>query len=170
MSTNDSIILQKYSDEWPKLAAEEIERIRSQLFKSTSWQIEHVGSTSVPGLSAKPIIDLAIQVKTIQEGAVAVDPLESMGYSYWRDNPDIKHMFFVKGLPPQGSGRTHHVHIFESDRFKEYTRFRDALKNNPILAKDYEKLKVELAKKFEFDREAYTKAKSNFIRSVLDKT
>lgn len=167
MSVYDPIILEKYSEEWPKLAALEIQKIQSLIPESTGWRIEHIGSTSILGLSAKPIIDLAIRVSNIEEAKVSVKPLESIGYSYWRNNPDEKHFYFVKGLPPKGKGRTHHIHFFEPIRFESYMRFRDILISDPVSAKKYEELKTELALKFKFDREAYTNAKSAFIESVL---
>jgi GrpB-like predicted nucleotidyltransferase (UPF0157 family) len=168
MSADDSVVIQKYSHEWPKLAADEIKNIRSLLPQAADWKIEHVGSTSVPGLSAKPIIDLVIEVQNIEDGRIAVEPLESMGYSYWREDPDAKHMYFVKGLPPQGNGRTHHVHFFEPARFSQYIRFREVLKKDSLLRNEYEKLKLELAQKFKDDRETYTNAKASFIKAALE--
>ena len=169
MSADDAIILEKYSDKWPLLAVEEIKRIRELIPEAADWKIEHVGSTSVPGLLAKPIIDLVVELANIQEGSTAITPLESIGYSYWRENPDEKHLFFVKGLPPHGNGRTHHVHFFEPERFKKHTQFSEKLRKSSFLAKEYEALKLELSEKFRHDREAYTEAKTEFIQAALKK-
>jgi GrpB-like predicted nucleotidyltransferase (UPF0157 family) len=76
--------------------------------------IEHIGSTAVPGLSAKPIIDIAIAVRSLEEArATIVESLEALGYSHWRANPQRDRLFLVKGLPLSSPKRTHHVHVTE---------------------------------------------------------
>jgi GrpB-like predicted nucleotidyltransferase (UPF0157 family) len=166
MSSKDPIIIHTYSENWPQLAADEIQRIRHIPFLAEKI-IEHIGSTSVPGLSAKPVIDLVIEVSDIEDAKNAITPLEAIGYSYWRANPDEKHLYFVKGLPPIGAGRTHHVHFFEADRFNEHVLFRDILRKNAALAEEYQTLKTKLAKQFKHDREAYTDAKTDFIQRAI---
>lgn len=167
MGREDLIIIQSYSSQWPILAAEEIREVRCAIPKLINQTIEHIGSTAVPGLAAKPILDIAVSLPDIEVGSIAISPLETIGYSYWSKNPDPKHMFFVKGLPPMGRGRTHHLHFFETERFKDHIRFRDLLRSHPEIAMAYQELKVRLADKFCHDRDAYTIAKSHFILKAL---
>jgi GrpB-like predicted nucleotidyltransferase (UPF0157 family) len=167
VSADDSIVLEKYSSQWPEMAASEIALIKDRLDSSIIKKIEHVGSTSVPGCLAKPIIDIAIQVSKIEDGKFARASLKSLNYIFWDKNPDPKHLFFVKGMPPFGQGRTHHLHFFEAERFNEHLRFRDLLRNDADTLKEYERLKSELSIAFKHDREAYTKAKGEFIERIL---
>ncbi|MGL6341897.1 MAG: GrpB family protein, partial [Waterburya sp.] len=97
----DEIIIVKYNPIWQLLFQEETERIHKVLDTTLVTRIDHFGSTAVPGLAAKPIIDLLIGVRSLSIAKqIAVSPLESLGYAYWHDNPDPQRMFFVKGLPP----------------------------------------------------------------------
>ena len=169
MSSDDSIFLSDYLSSWPELAISEIDVIKKALSGISIERIEHIGSTSVPGCRSKPIIDIAIQVHKISEGITAIKPLEHLSYKYWDENPDRLHMFFVKGMPPYGSGRTHHVHFFEAERFLQHLEFRDRLRSDAVLLGEYQKLKNELAVKFKHDREAYTRAKGAFIDDILQK-
>ena len=100
---------------------------------------------------------------------IAVPILQKLGYEYWANNPDQKRMFFVKGMPPYGEKRTHHVHIFEqdSDHWCNKLIFRDYLRAHPDVAKEYEQLKFKLAEKHLYDREKYTDEKLNFVNTVL---
>jgi GrpB-like predicted nucleotidyltransferase (UPF0157 family) len=104
----DEIIIVEHNPVWQLLFQEEVTRIRKVLDTTFITRIEHFGSTAVPGLAAKPIIDLLIGVRSLSTARqLVISPLESLGYAYWRDNPDPQRMFFVKGLPPN-SPRTHH--------------------------------------------------------------
>jgi GrpB-like predicted nucleotidyltransferase (UPF0157 family) len=95
--------------------------------------------------------------------------LESLGYAYWRDNPDPQRMFFVKGLPPN-SPRTHHLHMVEPDSILwQRLLFRDYLRQHPDEAKNYGQLKRQLANRFTSDREAYTQGKTEYIQSIMEK-
>jgi GrpB-like predicted nucleotidyltransferase (UPF0157 family) len=167
LSADDAITLVEFQKSWALSAVEEIERLKKIIPHDIAERFEHIGSTAVPGCKAKPILDLAVQVKKIENGVKAIEPLASVGYVYWDSNPDKAHMFFVKGLPPYGTGRTHHLHFFERARFAEHLRFRDILRENSAILKNYQDLKTELAAKFRQDREAYTKAKSDFITRTL---
>jgi GrpB-like predicted nucleotidyltransferase (UPF0157 family) len=163
----DEIEIAPYDSEWPALAAQEIARVRAALPSGLVRAIEHIGSTAVPGLAAKPIIDLMILTSAlITARQLAVPPLEAMGYSYWRANPNPARMFLVKGLPP-AARRTHHIHITEDKA--ELIRtcgFRDHLRRNAEDAKRYEALKRALASRYRTDREAYTDAKNDFVREI----
>lgn len=169
--SSDNIFLAPYDFRWPKLADDEKQLLRSQL-PNIKFEIEHIGSTAIPGLAAKPIIDLLVGVDSIADAASAIEPLEHIGYSFWRDNPNKWHFYFVKGLPLAGGpGRTHHVHIVEmnTDYYREKVLFRDYIRANPESAQAYLDLKSELALKYPNDREAYTNGKTEFINVILAK-
>ncbi|MCB0350269.1 MAG: GrpB family protein, partial [Bdellovibrionales bacterium] len=121
MNADDLIYLTPYLPQWADMAALEIKQIKNILQDLDIEKIEHIGSTAVPGLASKPVIDIAIKVGRIENGKDAIRPLESFGYLYLAENSDEKHMFFVKGLPPHGDGRTHHLHFYERDWFDRHT-------------------------------------------------
>jgi GrpB-like predicted nucleotidyltransferase (UPF0157 family) len=165
----DEIVLVEYNLLWPHLFAEEAARIRQALGDGLLIRIEHFGSTSVPGLAAKPIIDILVGVCSLAEATrVGIPALEGLRYAYWYDNPDKEH-FFVKGLPPNGP-RSYHIHIVEPQSlFWECLLFRDYLRKRPDEATRYHTLKQELAVRFTHDREAYTDAKGEYVRAVTEK-
>lgn len=166
----DEIIIVEHNPVWQLLFQEEVARIGKVLDATFITRIEHFGSTAVPGLAAKPIIDLLIGVRSLSIARqLFVSPLESLGYAYWRDNPDPRRMFFVKGLPPN-SPRTHHVHMVEPDSILwQRLLFRDYLRQHPDEAKNYGQLKRQLANRFTSDREAYTQGKTEYIQSIMEK-
>jgi GrpB-like predicted nucleotidyltransferase (UPF0157 family) len=170
-ATMDEIDIVAYDPGWP--GAYEAERIvvLSALVGIDIVTIAHIGSTAVPGLAAKPIIDIAATVRSVtvaRDRAVSV--LEGLGYLLWADNPDPEHLFFVKGLPPRAPQRSHHLHLVEpGDWFDDSIRFRDILRGDPTAARSYEALKRDLAERHGADREAYTEAKSTFVAVVLSR-
>ena len=97
------------------------------------------------------------------------EPLQRLGYVHWAENPNTTKMFFVKGMPPFGTGRTHHVHVHTPDAVAPILVFRDYLVAHPEEARRYESLKRELATTFATDRDGYTKAKEGFVREALRK-
>lgn len=109
---------------WPQHFAAEAEAIRTAL-ALPGLGIEHVGSTAVPGLDAKPIIDILLLPPPGHDPQRLVAPLEGLGYQFWRENPNTQRMFFVKGMPPFGHGRTHHVHVMPLAQADRYLLFRD---------------------------------------------
>ncbi|HEX3967519.1 MAG TPA: GrpB family protein [Edaphobacter sp.] len=167
----DEVRLAEYDPGWPKLYAAEAERLMAVLSAGLVLSIEHFGSTAVPGLMAKPIIDILVEVRSVQEARkIAIQPLEAIGYAFWSDNPRRDRMFFVKGLPPAAPHRTHHVHIVESGtEMREQLLFRDYLRSHLDEVLRYGNLKSELMAKFRNDREAYTAAKSAYVKEVLAK-
>lgn len=164
----DEIHLQPYDPQWPKEFAKERDFIVA-CFSTPPLAIEHIGSTAVPGLEAKPIIDIEVLVGDLAHGHAAVQALEAGGYSYWRDDPDTARLYLVKGLPPSAPLRTHHLHIVaDRARMDRHLRFRDALRANASIRKSYQALKADLAVRYRTDREAYTDAKAAFIAEVLE--
>src|SRR5665213_2346856 len=160
---DDDIVIKPYDPLWPAQFAIERRLIESCL-AAPAVAIEHIGSTAVPGLAAKPVIDIFVLVQQLEEGLAAVPALEAFGYSYWRDNPDKAKLFLVKGLPPAAPHRTHHLHIHAdvAERARHLS-FRDALRQDPVLRDAYAQLKRDLARQFQHDRERYTEGKTAFI-------
>jgi GrpB-like predicted nucleotidyltransferase (UPF0157 family) len=168
----DEIELADYDPRWPVLFAEEAGRLRAALDPSLILGLEHFGSTAIPGLSAKPIIDILIAVRSLTDARAAfIEPLRRLDYVYWADNPKTDRMFFVKGMPPFGARRSHHIHVTEvqGEMWQRLT-FRDYLRAHPDEARTYERLKKQLAAAHRTDREAYTDAKSAYVEAVMRKT
>lgn len=161
------IVIQEYSEKWNDLY--ELEK-KSILNSFNSWEIvkiDHIGSTAIPGLKAKPIIDILFQISERVEMQRFEDNFNTLGYELTKqpDNPP-PHMTFVKGYTPDGfQGQAYHVHIrYEGDW--DEIRFRDYLIMHKEISMEYEKLKLELAEKFRYDRDAYTNSKSEFIEKI----
>lgn len=169
LSAQDNIIIEKYNPAWPKLAAAEINAIKGMTGQLSYVSIEHLGSTAVPELASKPIIDIFITLDSFQFANEWIKALEALGYIYWDENPDKSHLRFFKGMPPFGEKRTHHVHILEigNPSIEHRILFRDILRRNEKTRRDYEALKIELSQSHESDREVYTDNKAAFIEKVL---
>ncbi|WP_375498403.1 GrpB family protein [uncultured Nostoc sp.] len=166
----DEVNIVEYDPRWQILFAEEAAYIWQALGNNLVVEIEHIGSTAVPGMAAKPVVDIMVGVRSLVNAKSTIPALESLGYVYWRENPDPGRMFFVKGMPPYGKQRTHHVHIVEvNSEFWERRLFCDYLRRHPEEAKRYETLKRDLAATFQSDREAYTNGKNNYILAVMSK-
>ena len=167
----DEIEIVPYDSRWPALFAAEATRLRAALPAELILGLEHFGSTAVPGLAAKPIIDILIAVRSLAEAQErAIEPLEALDYLYWYDNPKTDRMYFVKGMPPYGARRTHHVHMTETDgEMWRRLAFRDHLRTHPEDARRYERLKLELAAAHRDDREAYTDAKAAFVAEIMER-
>ncbi len=156
-----------YDPRWPSLFALECSRVEAVL---GSWAetVEHIGSTAVPGLDAKPVIDLMAGVRDIRSAGRCIRPLESIGYSYWAENPDPDRMLFVKFV--ERTSRTHNLHLMEvgGALWNDRLVFRDHLRSHPKAAGEYARFKYVLAGRFRDDREAYTGAKTNFICAMVE--
>jgi GrpB-like predicted nucleotidyltransferase (UPF0157 family) len=154
-----------YDTSWP--AGFEVERtaLAEILGPWLTGPIEHVGSTAVPGLPAKPVIDIMAAVESLGASRDALPPLQEFGYRYAPYRPDVMHWL----CKPDFGRRTHHLHLvpFRSAMWEDRLRFRDCLRSTPAIAAEYAALKYRLAKIHPFDREAYTEAKGPFIARVL---
>lgn len=129
--------------------------------------IEHVGSTAITGIKAKPVLDLMVGVKTLGEPEEYTADLEKLGYIFQKDNrKDQGDILFVKG--PE-EGRTHYLKVtaFGSDFWEEHLVFRDFLIQHPEYAKQYEELKLKLLEEHKGTRIPYTKGKDSFIKNIL---
>jgi len=170
-SEADRIEISEYDPAWPAEFEAERERIRAALDSDLLMEIQHIGSTSIPGMVAKPIIDILLMVHEGAERARVIQGLQEIGYVYWEENPDPRRMFFVKGMPPFGARRTHHVHIFDdAAERKRRVAFRDYLRLHADTAQEYMELKRRLAERFSNDREAYTRGKEGFIGRICTQT
>ena len=128
---------------------------------------EHIGSTAVPGLRAKPIVDILAPVRSFTESGQAVAVLEQDGWLFWPEDPNrFYRRWFLRPTP---AARSHHLQIMQHDHPERHKLllFRDALRTNAALRHEYETLKDRLAARHPMDRDAYTDAKSDFVRSVL---
>ncbi|MBB4865028.1 GrpB-like predicted nucleotidyltransferase (UPF0157 family) [Pseudomonas nitritireducens] len=151
---------------WPQRFAEEARVIADEL-NLPGLGIEHIGSTAVPGLDAKPIIDILLLPPPQSDPHRLIEPLQRLGYQYWSENPDTTRMFFVKGMPPLGSGRTHHVHVMDLGEASRRLLFRDWVRNHPEDAQRYAQVKHELARRYPTDRDAYTAGKDDVVAQIL---
>jgi GrpB-like predicted nucleotidyltransferase (UPF0157 family) len=158
-----TVRLMPHTERWHDLFAEEEGRLRVALGEY-ALAIEHVGSTAICGLSAKPIIDIAVAVPEIADAGKCVMPLEQIGYEYRGEQGIPGRHFFGKGEP-----RTHHVHMVEmgSDFWRDHLLFRDYLREHREIIEEYEKLKKDLAQRHKENREAYTEGKAGFIEGVI---
>ncbi len=162
-----------WNPEWPAMFAREKAQLLALFPSGPLTRIEHFGSTAVPGLAAKPVIDMLTGVTSLDEAKRAVVPvLEGLGYEHlWRptrgDDGGPWYAWFIK-RNAEGV-RTHHLHMVE-EHFEHWERllFRDYLIGHPDAASEYGALKRRLAEEFPNDRAAYTEGKSEFIMRVME--
>ncbi len=157
--------LENYQSDWKKEFQREEENLK-KIFKEEAKTIEHVGSTSIEGLSAKPIIDIAIGVSTLKTYKYYQNLVKDNTLYSVKEDSVSDEILLRKG--PEDN-RTHFIHIMEttSDRYKETILFRDYLRNNPTKITEYQNLKKKLATKYPNDRTAYINGKNDFIKSVI---
>jgi len=158
------IVVQAYQPEWPKLFEKEANNIRAILGEEII-AIHHIGSTSVPGIKAKPVIDILPIVKHIHVIDQYNKAMDDLGYEALGENGIKGRRFFKKGENP----RTHHLHIFQKDAQHEIVRHlavRDYLKAHANTAREYGALKVSLAQKFPNDIESYCDGKDAYVKQL----
>lgn len=163
-----AIEIKDYDPAWPIRFAEQRDRLAELLAPWLAAPIEHVGSTSVPGLRAKPIVDILAPVTSLTARDAMIDALSADGWLYWPDDPNgAERLWFLRPKPEQ---RTHHLQVVEhgGPKARAVLAFRDALRADPALARAYEDLKSRLARKHPEDREAYTQAKADFVALVVE--
>ena len=166
---HETVTLHDYDACWPDLFEAERERLFTAL-PGKFLAIEHIGSTAIPGLVAKPIIDLLAGVKSMAAAQAVAKPLCGSGYTTSAEfNATLTdRQWFMRWAEGH---RTHHLHVVvhNGSVWQERLRFRDALRSNPQLAQQYADLKFQLARAHQDDREAYTDAKADFVRHVLSR-
>lgn len=160
------IFLREHQDEWKDWYAEERLRLLSFLPANQLVRISHIGSTSLETIWAKPIVDILLEIPKETDTAVMRDLLLQNGYLLMSESQG--RMSFNKGYTPSGfAERVFHLHLrYEGDHDELY--FRDYLQEHPVVAKDYEKLKLSLWKQYEHNRDAYTEAKTDFIKNYTE--
>lgn len=164
---HERVMLVPHSPDWPARFAAERERLLA-LFPGVLREVQHIGSTAVPGLPAKPIIDLMAGVDGMETADALIAPLLDAGYVTSAEFNASLHD--QRWLMRHADGRrTHHLHlvVYEGPLWQTRLRFRDALRAAPGLAERYAGLKARLAMRYPLDREAYTQAKGDFVREVL---
>ncbi len=169
----DAILIADYDPRWPSLFEEEKARILDAI---GGWlvDIQHVGSTAVPGLFAKPIIDIMPGIRSLADAPNCIAPMAALGYQYIpeyeSDLPERRYFRRPAGEAFRGRG-THHIHMVETTSafWRRHILFRDYLRAHPQAAAEYAALKRRLAAQFGADREAYTEAKTEFITSIEER-
>src|SRR5262245_32444688 len=169
-TVREEIAIVPYDPRWPELFRREKDHLLSCLPHDLIRRIEHFGSTAVPELAAKPVVDMLVEVTDLQATQARIAPvLEQQGYDYfWRpthgdDGPPF-YAWFIKR--EWGTGvRTHHIHMVECHFVEHWDRllFRDYLIEHPKVAKEYEALKLRLSSAHPKDRVAYTRGKTEFV-------
>ena len=167
-----TVKLVPHNPKWSELFEQEKQLLKNT-FGSTIIAIEHIGSTAIPGIPAKPIIDMNIGVGSLEIARGMKEKFEKLGYVHrpfvlGHTKEELKWQeLYVKG--PEAK-RTHHAHVtvYDNNYWKNDLLFRDYIRNNPVRAKQYAKLKKELAEKYADDRGTYTKNKEQFINDTLE--
>lgn len=159
------IRIEAYSASWPVLFESERRILQHVLQPWLAGPIEHVGSTAVPGLDAKPVIDIMAGVGSLEASRPAISALAAAGYCYAPYREDVMHWL----CKPSPEHRTHHLHLvpYRGAVWNDRIAFRDRLRSDAALAGEYAALKRRLAQQHPADREAYTDAKGPFIERVL---
>ncbi len=162
--TEERIEVVEYDEQWPYLFRETAAPMREALGEVAS-RIDHIGSTAVPGLAAKPVLDVQISVASLEALDAFRLPLESLGYVFRADNPELTKRFFRE----PARGRRTHIHVRAAGSFSEQLAllFRDFLRVNESVARDYAALKRRLATEYAHDRSAYTAATDPFVWDVV---
>ena len=153
-----------YDPAWSAKFEEEAAILRHRLAPWLAGSIEYIGSTAVPGLAAKPLIDIMAGVQTLEASRPAIAAATELGYCYWPYQAHREHWF----CKPSAAHRTHHLHLvpIASPHWLRVIAFRDYLRRYPETARDYAALKQRLAVEHRLDREAYTEAKRPFIDRI----
>ena len=160
----------EYRPEWREMFEEEKHRLRAVL-DEVSAQIEHIGSTSVVGLAAKPIIDIMVGLPDFSVADKLVPEIEALGYEYFKKYEDEMpfRRYFAKDL---NGGRTHQIHMVAAggEFWERHLFFRDYLRQNPDAANEYAALKKQLTEREWADVNEYADAKTEFIKSIESKS
>ena len=170
---HEEVAVVPYDGQWSQWFQEEQDHLLSCLPRELMRRIERFGSTAIPGLSGKPIVDILVEVTDLEAVKEQIVPvLETQGYEYywrptWGDDIPPFYAWFIKR--DSSGNRTHHIHMVES-YFEHWDRlfFRDYLCEHPDIAKEYAALKWTLAKKYPKNRVAYTKGKTDFIVRITE--
>ena len=160
----NKVVLEKHNDKWAEMFRAEEKELR-KIFGDLALSIEHVGSTSIPGIMAKPLVDIQVGLRKLEDFEKVRAKFEHEPYSVKPDpSPDEQ---LVRKGPEENRIYLIHITAVDSDRFKNTLLFRDYMRAHPDKAREYEALKKELAAKYANDRPMYTASKNDFIQAVL---
>jgi len=164
----NTVELHEHAAVWEEAARTSILELK-EILGNKAVAIEHVGSTATKDIVAKPIIDIAIGLNNLEDIVPFFEELAKKGYRHIPQNDNQWQIFFSCG-DFENDIRTHHIHavIYNSIEWCNYLKFRDTLNSDAKLREEYAALKKTLCRKYRDDREAYTEAKADFIRKVLD--
>ncbi len=163
----EPISLVAYDPAWPDRFQGECAELARVLGPWLAGPIEHIGSTAIPGLLAKPVIDIMAGVADLTSSLPARAAAATLGYVYFPYRPEVMHWF----CKPSSAHRTHHLHLVpvSSPLWADRIAFRDYLRSHPEAAAEYAALKRQLAAQYALDREAYTDGKSAFVAAILER-
>lgn len=175
MKNQKPVIIEEYNEEWPK-AFKTIESILSNKLNGLALRIEHVGSTSVPSLAAKPIIDIDVVIESMECLPRVIKKLEELGYVHEGDlgiknrEAFARTNVYVPYSNEDNEKYEHHLYVCnsESEELKRHIMFRDILRKYPLLVSEYAKLKIQLSNKFRNNRKAYTEGKTEFVARIMN--
>lgn len=158
--------LEEYNIEWVK-SFEKEKKLLEEVLKDKIISVEHVGSTSIPNLKSKPIIDICVGVKNLEDAVTFEKILEPYDY-HFKGHQGVEDRYFYAKGPEEN--RTHYIHFEEvgSDSYQNHILFRDYLIHHPEYVKQYQALKEDLALKYPEERKKYTTGKSDFIKTVIN--
>ncbi|MDP2668772.1 MAG: GrpB family protein [bacterium] len=162
----EKISIVPYNPSWPTLFEQESKQIR-ELF-SGDCDIEHIGSTSVHGLDAKPVIDIMLGFENLSAPRI-IERMESIGYKHWKEDA-FQHvrLMFTKWSEDMIKRLINvHATVKGGEFWNEQLQFRNKLREDQVLIREYAGLKKDLARKYESDPDAYTAAKTEFVKKVL---
>jgi len=165
---NAPVVIVNYNPLWQTLYESEARLIR-RVLGSRILAIEHIGSTAVPNLGGKNIVDIMAGVNSLEEAKQCLAPLESIGYTEVIPQVNNADWYYCLEKSQQTPGFHLHLVRFGSEHWKKHIIFRDFLRKNPKVAQEYCALKKELSAKYGTDRLGYTEAKTAFIESVIAK-
>jgi GrpB-like predicted nucleotidyltransferase (UPF0157 family) len=166
---SNKVMLSPFTNTW-KQRFEEESSINSKILGSNLLEIHHIGSTSIPGIFSKPIIDILSVVSKLTEVDLIKHEFTKRGYLY-RGEFGIPGRRYIVGLGPNGIDHYVHIHIFQygDPEITRHLFFRNFLYSNPDVAKEYENLKFRLRDEYEFDKSKYQAGKSKFCENLLRK-
>ncbi|MEV6930488.1 GrpB family protein [Dactylosporangium sp. NPDC051485] len=168
MTRRDPIVVVPYDECWPARFAREQQRLEAALRTYLAGRIEHVGSTAIPGLAAKPIIDMVARIRDFDRSAGMVAHLAPIGWVHAPEPGDRERRKWSFCFPDIAY-RSHHLHVYEDGAPEpaQLLRYRDILRRHPELAQEYAVIKAELAAADNRDRPRYRAGKAPFIEAVL---
>jgi GrpB-like predicted nucleotidyltransferase (UPF0157 family) len=164
---DQTVALHPYDPAWPVTFDNEASLLIEALAPWITGGVHHVGSTAIPGLAAKPVIDIMVGVCDLDSTRPCIDLLAALDYCYAPYRVDVMHWF----CKPSPQRRTHHLHLVPtgSQRFTDVLAFRDYLRTHQDMARQYEQLKHQLAARHSHDRNAYTDAKTAMVAAITER-